>query len=48
LDFNQHDLETGPLREILPAGTKPIPGPLASGALVKTCIAFLYSRLIRI
>ena len=30
----------GPLREIVPGGTKTDTGPLAFGALVETCIVF--------
>jgi len=32
------------MREILPGGTKTITGPLASGALIETCIACLYGH----
>ena len=35
--------EAGLLREILPGGTKTNTGPLASGFLVETCTACLYS-----
>jgi len=35
--------QPGPLREIVPGVPRPIPEPLASGALAGTCIAFLHS-----
>ena len=34
----------GPRREILPGERRPVPGPLASRALVKNCIACLYNN----